>query len=560
MAEQNQTVSTEGELISEKAVLRLMNYIKAEAEGKSYTLPVASDSTLGGVKIGEGINISEDGTISVPNSSGSSTVTELNANKVHIDETHTLADKVTDWDNKVDKVTGKGLSSNDFTNDYKEKIDGLSNYDDTALSGRVTNLEDLVPETASSSNKLATLADIPAGGSGTGTGGITNYPDLTNKPKIAGVELVGDKSLADLGVQPAEEGKSLSSNDFTNEYKTKLDNLNENAKDNVIESISVNGIAQTITNKNVNITVPEPVAELNADKVNIDETHTLADKSTDWNNKVDKVSGKGLSTEDYTTEEKNKLAGLSNYDDTALDNRIDNIEELVPTTASKDNKLATMADIPNGTGGTTNYEDLENKPSIAGTTLSGDKTLADLGIQPAEEGKGLSVENYTTEEKTKLAGLSNYDDTTLAGKIGNIEELIPSAASKDNKLVTMADLTEHNNNRFIGTHEEWEALTEEEQALYTDVIFTDDNEEGGGGSSSSAQDINDFLKIIAPTFSNLVDYSAGDLCIYQGELCKCVIDHSAGEWDDTHFGVTNLANEIYISGNEEIPNGDDLRY
>ena len=30
-------------------------------------------------------------------------------------------------------------------------------------------------------------------------------------------------------------------------------------------------------------------------------------------NKVDKVSGKGLSTNDYTTTEKNKLAGLTNY-------------------------------------------------------------------------------------------------------------------------------------------------------------------------------------------------------------------------------------------------------
>lgn len=261
MAEQNQTVSTEGELISEKAVLRLMNYIKAEAKGKSYTLPAASDSTLGGVKIGEGINISEDGTISVPNSGGSSAPTELNADKVNIDETHTLADKVTDWDNKVDKVTGKDLSSNDFTNDYKEKIDGLSNYDDTALSGRVTSLEDLVPETASSSNKLATLADIPAGGSGTGTGGTTNYPDLTNKPKIAGVELVGDKSLVDLGIQPAEEGK-------------------------------------------------------------------------------------GLSVENYTTEEKNKLSSLSNYDDTALAGRITNIEDIIPSTATTENKLATLADIP----------------------------------------------------------------------------------------------------------------------------------------------------------------------------------------------------------------------
>ena len=34
--------------------------------------------------------------------------------------------------------------------------------------------------------------------------------------------------------------------------------------------------------------------------------------------KVNAVNGKGLSTNDYTTEEKNKLSGLSNYDDTAL--------------------------------------------------------------------------------------------------------------------------------------------------------------------------------------------------------------------------------------------------
>ena len=36
------------------------------------------------------------------------------------------------------------------------------------------------------------------------------------------------------------------------------------------------------------------------------------------NNKVDKVTGKQLSTEDFTTTEKNKLAGLNNYDDTQV--------------------------------------------------------------------------------------------------------------------------------------------------------------------------------------------------------------------------------------------------
>lgn len=35
-------------------------------------------------------------------------------------------------------------------------------------------------------------------------------------------------------------------------------------------------------------------------------------------NKVDKVEGKGLSTEDYTTQEKNKLASLQNYNDSEV--------------------------------------------------------------------------------------------------------------------------------------------------------------------------------------------------------------------------------------------------
>ena len=52
--------------------------------------------------------------------------------------------------------------------------------------------------------------------------------------------------------------------------------------------------------------------------------------------KVDKVSGKGLSTNDYTTKEKNKLASLTNYSDsevreliTALTLKVNSLEERV---------------------------------------------------------------------------------------------------------------------------------------------------------------------------------------------------------------------------------------
>lgn len=45
------------------------------------------------------------------------------------------------------------------------------------------------------------------------------------------------------------------------------------------------------------------------------------------NNKVDKVDGKGLSTEDFTTELKNRLNSLENYDDKALTARVSAIED-----------------------------------------------------------------------------------------------------------------------------------------------------------------------------------------------------------------------------------------
>ena len=88
------------------------------------------------------------------------------------------------------------------------------------------------------------------------------------------------------------------------------------------------------------------------------------------NGKVDKVTGKQLSTEDFTTTEKNKLAGLNNYDDTQVQADI---------TALQNGKVDKVA------------------------------------------GKQLSTEDYTTAEKTKLAGLSNYDDTQVQADLSSLQ-------------------------------------------------------------------------------------------------------------------------------------------
>lgn len=139
-----------------------------------------------------------------------------------------------------------------------------------------------------------------------------------------------------------------------------------------------------------------------------------------------------------------------------------------------------------GGGETTDYRDLEHKPQINGVTLNGDKSLSDIGaaaeshthsyddltdkptipeayddtelrrliankqntisdladirsgaalgataIQHHQDisgkvdkigGMGLSHNDYTTAEKTKLSELENYDDTELSQAVAGLEE------------------------------------------------------------------------------------------------------------------------------------------
>ena len=91
-------------------------------------------------------------------------------------------------DTKVDKASGKGLSTNDFTVAYKAKLDNL----DTNLSGKVDKV--------------------------TGKGLSANDYTDEEKAEVAKVKDKVDKV----------SGKGLSTNDFTSAYKAKLDNLDTN--------------------------------------------------------------------------------------------------------------------------------------------------------------------------------------------------------------------------------------------------------------------------------------------------------------------------------------------
>lgn len=97
-----------------------------------------------------------------------------------------------------------------------------------------------------------------------------------------------------------------------------------------------------------------------------------------------------------------------------------------------------------GGSGTSNYNDLSNKPSIGGVTLSGNKSASDLGLVASETGKGLSANDYTDTEKTKLSGIeagaevnvqADWDeaDSSADGFIKN-KPTIPAAVTVDSAL------------------------------------------------------------------------------------------------------------------------------
>ena len=78
-----------------------------------------------------------------------------------------------------------------------------------------------------------------------------------------------------------------------------------------------------------------------------------------------------------------------------------------------------------GGGGTSDYENLSNQPQVNGETLIGDKTGAELGLVDAEEGKGLSTNDYNDAEKAAVAAatsaISAIKDGVDIDSFGDVE-------------------------------------------------------------------------------------------------------------------------------------------
>lgn len=273
-------------------------------------------------------------------------------------------------DKKVDKQDGKGLSTNDFTDADKVKLNGLDNYDDTAIKNSISANTEAIE---------------------------TNKNSITSNTTVIEAE-----------VTRAEAAE-----------KVLTDNLNaEITRSTDADKINSDAIKA------------EEKRALLAEKANTDAVSDLntkvSDNKTAIATKVDKEDGKGLSTNDFTDSDKTKLDGLENFDATNIQTQIDaNLDSIFKNTqqitgeitraknAEKDNSDAIKAEEARAM-----LAEKTNTDAITAldTKVSANTTAIATKVDK-ETGKGLSTNDFTTAEKNKLAKLENYDDKTLSDKV-----------------------------------------------------------------------------------------------------------------------------------------------
>ncbi len=259
--------------------------------------------------------------------------------------------------NKVDKVSGKGLSTNDYTTTEKTKL--------AAITGNNTGDQDL--------SGLATTSSL-----------------------ADGLSLKVDKVA----------GKGLSSNDYTTIEKTKLSGIAAGAEVNV----QANWTQATTTADDYiknKPTIPTQYTDAMAD----------ARVVAGITNKVDKVSGKGLSTNDYTTTEKTKLAAITGT------NTGDQDLSGFATTSALTTGLALKVDKEAGKGLSSNDYTTTEKTKLAGiaenannyTHPTGDGNLHVPATSTTNDGKVLTAGPTagSLSWATPYSGLTNFTESNF---------------------------------------------------------------------------------------------------------------------------------------------------
>lgn len=184
---------------------------------------------------------------------------------------------------KVDKETGKQLSSENFTQALKQKLEQLENYThpDTHAISEVDGLQAALDEKVDKVTGKQLSDENFTNQEKTKLAGLENYTAPASQP-ITYVEGLSDalnQIDQDLTTKVDKiDGKELSSNDFTDDEKQKLADLNPTGFGEISDGngnsfqaegqadlLTIEGVTLDIVNKKVTVNSPTKVSELQND-------------------------------------------------------------------------------------------------------------------------------------------------------------------------------------------------------------------------------------------------------------------------------------------------------
>lgn len=315
-----------------------------------------------------------------------------------------------------------------------------------------------------------------------------DYESMTNKPRINGVELVGDKSLEDLGIPilpdniVTDADYTHTDNNLTDALLEKLDGLSnyddtalrEALTSEISRAKEVEGDLDTAIRKVASDLSTFITGDPDADNVinrwqevveflsGMTEDKDMAGVLLDLKKQilaevtsilsgyytseqiddrfVKKIKGKGLSTNDLTDELLSKINGLSNYDDGWVRSEIASIKADIDTLLGDgaSDAIDTFHEIELFLQGITDKEtltgllnDLRAEITALIPTKTSQLTNDDHIVKDANYVH--TDNNYTDEDKGKLDGLDNYDDTDIrnlvTGLRTDVDKLKPVVTS-----------------------------------------------------------------------------------------------------------------------------------
>ena len=150
---------------------------------------------------------------------------QLNGEEVDLSGYATKVDLLT----KVDNVEGKGLSTNDYTDADKAKVDGIDTSISTAVNAAITVVVDGAPTTFDTLREIAEWIEnegVSATDLASDIAGKADRRELSGYATVVAMtQLEGQVSDGLSNKVDKEAGKGLSTNDFTDSYKDQLDNM-----------------------------------------------------------------------------------------------------------------------------------------------------------------------------------------------------------------------------------------------------------------------------------------------------------------------------------------------